>query len=408
MVKFWPALVTFAAFAGAAPQTVPGPDPTAALFGRVVNTLTHEPVRRAAVKIYNSKDQWDQLTDGDGRFKFPPLKRAEYGFAAHRDGFTERTYKVELSDFDDPKELAIELFPQGVIAGKVVDGLGQPLQRAQIEALRAGSGAPNPEVVGSESTNDLGEYRLSGLDPGVYQIRATYREGRESELDPTPITTASATKPAELTVKPGTVISGIDFVLSPVRPVTVRGAIHTESGQPVDQVSMSIAGPNGESSGHEHVEQGKFEIADVSPGSYTISARTLDETAPLFGSVTVEVRGEDVGGLDLTLHAIPKIEGRIQVVGGNVESLGSVQILFLPAEHTLLRLMQLARPNNAGAFGVALNPGEYTLTLHSLPDNFVVEKVTLDEAPVTNWKINMDSSADPKKLVIVLAPKKQP
>jgi hypothetical protein len=243
MVKFWPALVTFAAFAGAAPQTVPGPDPTAALFGWVVNALTHQPVRRAAVKIYNSKDQWDQLTDGEGRFKFPPLKRAEYGFAAHRDGFTERTYKVELSDFDDPKELAIELFPQGVIAGKVVDGLGQPLQRAQIEALRARSGAANPEVVGSESTNDLGEYRLSGLDPGVYRIRATYRDGRESELDPTPITTASATKPAELTVKPGTVISGIDFVLSSVRPVSVRGAIHTETGQPVDRVSMSIAGP---------------------------------------------------------------------------------------------------------------------------------------------------------------------
>jgi hypothetical protein len=94
--------------------------------------------------------------------------------------------------------------------------------------------------------------------------------------------------------------------------------------------------------------------------------------------------------------------------GGNIASLSSVQILFLPADHMLLRSMLFASPDDAGAFGVALNPGEYTLTLHSLPDNFVVEKVTLDEAPVTNWKINMDSSADPKKLVIVLAPKKQP
>ena len=117
---FWSTvLLVLAALPGAAQQT--GSVPTAALFGRVVNALTHEPVRRASVKIYTSKDQWDEITDGDGRFKFPPLKRAEYGFMAHRDGFTDRTYKVELSDFDDPKELPIELFPQGVITGKVVD-----------------------------------------------------------------------------------------------------------------------------------------------------------------------------------------------------------------------------------------------------------------------------------------------
>jgi hypothetical protein len=57
---------------------------------------------------------------------------------------------------------------------------------------------------------------------------------------------------------------------------------------------------------------------------------------------------------------------------------------------------------------VGLNPGEYTLTVQPLPEGFVVERVTLDEAPVTNWKIKVDSSAEPKKLVIVLAPKKQP
>jgi hypothetical protein len=398
---FWSTvLLVLAALPGAAQQT--GSVPTVALFGRIVNALTHEPVRRASVKIYTSKDQWDEITDGDGRFKFPPLKRAEYGFMAHRDGFTDRTYKVELSDFDDPKELPIELFPQGVITGKVVDGFGQPLQRAEIQALRAN------QVAGSEQTNDLGEYRLSGLDPGGYRIRATFQDGRESEFDPTPITTASATKPTELAVKAGAVISGIDFVLNPVRPVSLRGTIHTETGQPVDRASMSIAGPDGESSGREHVEAGKFEISDVSPGSYTISANTFDKTAPLFGSVKVEVHGEDVSGIDLTMHPSPKLEGRIQVEGGNIASLSSVHITFLPADHMLLRSMLFAKADDAGAFGAALNPGEYTLAVQSLPENFVVEKVTLDEAPVTNWKIKMDSSADPKKLVIVLAPKKQP
>jgi Carboxypeptidase regulatory-like domain len=398
-VKSWLLLVVFVALTGSAQQTASRP--TAALFGRVVNAVTQEPVRRASVKIYNTKDQWDELTDGEGRFKFPPLLRAEYKFMVHRDGFTERSYKVELSDFDDPKELPIELFPQGVIAGKVVDGFGQPLQRAEIQALRA------DQAGGSEWTNDLGEYRLSGLDPGSYRIRVTYREGRESELDPTPITTASATKAIELTVKPGALISGIDFVLNPVRPVSVRGTIHTETGQPVDRASFSLAGPNGESSGPGNIDAGKFEIPDVSPGSYTILAKTFDKTAPLFGSVTVEVRGEDVSGVDLTMHPSPKIEGRIQVESGNIENLDSIHILFRPADH-MHWSTELALPDRAGAFTVGLNPGEYTLTMPPLPDDFVVETVTLDEAPLTNWKIKIDSSVDPKKLVIVLAPKKQP
>jgi hypothetical protein len=398
---FWSTvLLVLAALPGAAQQT--GSVPTVALFGRIVNALTHEPVRRASVKIYTSKDQWDEITDGEGRFKFPPLKRAEYGFMAHRDGFTDRTYKVELSDFDDPKELPVELFPQGVITGKVVDGFGQPLQRAEIQALRAN------QMAGSEQTNDLGEYRLSGLDPGAYRIRVTYREGREAVLDPTPITTASATKATELAVKPGALISGIDFVLNPVRPVSVRGSIHTETGQPVDRASLSLAGPNGQSSGPGNVDAGKFEIPDISPGSYTISARTVDKTAPLFGSVKVEVHGEDVSDIDLTMHPSPKLEGRIQAEGGNVDTLSSVQILFIPADRTQMMSMQFARPDNVGAFTAGLNPGEYTLAVQSLPENFVVQKVTLDETPVTNWKIKMDSSADPKKLVIVLAPKKQP
>jgi hypothetical protein len=397
---FWSTILVLIALPGAAQQTASVP--TAAIFGRVVNALTHEPVRRASVKIYTSKDQWDEITDGEGRFKFPPLKRAEYGFMAHRDGFTDRTYKVELSDFDDPKELPVELFPQGVITGKVVDGFGQPLQRAEIQALRAN------QMAGSEQTNDLGEYRLSGLDPGAYRIRVTYREGREAVLDPTPITTASATKATELAVKPGALISGIDFVLNPVRPVSVRGSIHTETGQPVDRASLSLAGPNGQSSGPGNVDAGKFEIPDISPGSYTISARTVDKTAPLFGSVKVEVHGEDVSDIDLTMHPSPKLEGRIQAEGGNVDTLSSVQILFIPADRTQMMSMQFARPDYVGAFTAGLNPGEYTLAVQSLPENFVVQKVTLDETPVTNWKIKMDSSADPKKLVIVLAPKKQP
>jgi len=63
------------------------------------------------------------------------LAPGEYGLVAHRDGYTDRTYVVERSDFVDQKELPIELYSQAVISGRVTNSLGSPLQSAQIQAL---------------------------------------------------------------------------------------------------------------------------------------------------------------------------------------------------------------------------------------------------------------------------------
>jgi hypothetical protein len=241
------------------------------ISGRVVDTQTHEPVRRAIVKVYTSKEQWDEFTDGEGRFKFPSLVRAEYTLIAHRDGYTDRAYKVELSDFDDPKELPIELRPQGLITGKVVDGSGEPLERARIEALNTRSSTAQVQAAVWVETNDLGEYRLSGVDPGTYRLRATYRAGGE-EFDPTPRTMATAffggsDKPAEIAVKSGSVTPGIDFVLTPVRPATIRGTLRTEAGKLTEPVTMWIEGQAGEGGHNGFGESGAFELANVGPGS---------------------------------------------------------------------------------------------------------------------------------------------
>jgi len=179
-------------YASGAPQAASAPQSNSEIFGRVVNAETREVIRRAAIKVFTATVQWDQITDGEGRFKFSGLARGEYGLAVHRDGYTDRAYTVERSDFDQQKELPIELHPQGLITGRAADGSGQPLQGAQIQALGARTRGAEIDVVNSTVTNDLGEYRLSGLDPGTYRLRAVYHEGRSSEFDPTPVTAATS------------------------------------------------------------------------------------------------------------------------------------------------------------------------------------------------------------------------
>jgi hypothetical protein len=70
--------------------------------------------------------------------------------------------------------------------------------------------------------------------------------------------------------------------------------------------------------------------------------------------------------------------------------------------------MKLAHPSSEGTFEVVLNPGEYTLTFAPLPEKFSVQKVTLDDKAVTDWKLAIESAVEPKKLVIALTSKPQP
>lgn len=400
------ALLSAASYAAAAPQDAPVQAPTAGIFGRVVNAETHDAVRRAVIKVYTSKDQWDEFTDGEGRFRFPTLAPGEYTLIGHRDGYTDRAYKVERSDFDEKKELPIELHPQAVITGKVVNGFGEALQSARIQALGSRTRGGKTEVLNSAETNDLGEYRLSGLDPGTYQVRATYREGGD-EFDPTPRTTATsyyggAEKPAEIDVKAGSVVTGIDFTLNPVRPATVRGTLRSETGELAERAMLWIMGQAGEGGHNGSSENGKFEIGDVSPGAYTISAETLNKTSPLFGMVTVQVRGADVDGVELVLRPMPKIEGEVRVEGGGTADLKLGSIYFVRSEPVTVMDMQIGHPDKDGRFTVALIPGEYSLSFDASIRKLGAQKATLDDKPITSWKLQMGEASGTKKLVIVV------
>lgn len=400
-------LFGLAFYASGAPQAATAPQPNSEIFGRVVDAETREAVRRAAIKVFTSKDQWDQITDGEGRFRFSGLARGEYGLAVHRDGYTDRAYTVERSDFDQQKELPIELHPQGLITGRAADSLGQPLQGAQIQALSARTRGGEIDVVNSTVTNDLGEYRLSGLDPGTYRLRAVYHEGRTSEFDPTPVTGAttyygSSEKPTEIAIKAGAVLAGIDFTLSPVRPATIRGTLHAENHVFTEPATLWIMGTAGEGGHNDTGRDGKFAIGDVGPGTYTVSAETLGTTAPLFGIATVQVRGDDVDGVDLVLQPIPKLNGEVRVEGSVPAGLKLGSIFFVRADRVTLNPMQIGRPDENQNFTVALIPGEYTLSFDESINKFGVQRVTLNGKTITNWKLQIDRTPETKNLVITV------
>jgi hypothetical protein len=287
------------------------------------------------------------------------------------------------------------------------------LQGAPVQVLSSRTAGGSLDVVGTTDTDDLGDYRVSGLDPGTYQIRATYREGRSSEFDTMPLMMATSyyggfEKPAGVAVGVGTVSTGIDFVLDTVRPVTVRGSLRSETGMLANPVTLWIMGQAGEGGHNATGENGKFEIADVGPGSYTISAQTLDKAASAFGVVTVDVHGADLDNVDILLRPIPRIDTEIRLPPGVSADLKTGLVYFTRSSQLTAMSMEIGHPDRDGKFSVALIPGEYSLRFDASLTSLGIRSVALGDEPITDWKLRIGESPGTKKLVIIVGSKLRP
>ena len=139
----------------------------------------------------------------------------------------------------------------GVLAGRVLDDLGDPAPLVRVEAVEARFIRGRRVFVAARitSTNDAGEYRIPGLEPGAYQLRATSREVWESDdgkgtfvFAPTSFPGVVGSEQAQaVTLAPGQEIGGLDFrlVAGPVARVT--GVVSDASGEPVPDVVVNLS-----------------------------------------------------------------------------------------------------------------------------------------------------------------------
>ena len=82
---------------------------------------------------------------------------------------------VSVSAGQDVTGIVMKLSPQAVIAGKVLDEDGDPVPYAQVMVLkqRYMRGKRQWMPSGGGQVNDLGEFRVSGLQPGRYLVAAS-------------------------------------------------------------------------------------------------------------------------------------------------------------------------------------------------------------------------------------------
>ncbi len=299
------------------------PGDTYTVTGSVVNAVTGQPVRQAAVNLQcqsiPTTGRAKALADAGGRFEFPGIAPGECAVSAERHGFAHQTVTYTVSAAG--AELVLRLTPYGVITGKVQDEYNDPLIGANVQVLQSsviqGQRAVRP--LNSGSTNDLGEYRIAQLPPGRYYVTAAVPNAMNAEIIYARSYYASSAEfvsATPLDLAPGG-DARADFRLLPVHGYTIHGRVAGTSrftGIITLAAQSAVDSFNGAAHPvHVNPEIAEFTVKGVTPGHYQLKATSFEAGGSLTGEQEVAVGDADLDGIVLSLSRGTQIDGVIRV-----------------------------------------------------------------------------------------------
>jgi len=311
--------------------------PKGVIAGTVLNEVTGEPVRRAAVVLtfYALGRQPESLlaTSGaDGRFQFDELEAGTGMLAASKNGYLEpsnnRPAPVQLAAGEQKDGVVIRLMPQGIIAGRVTDDDGEPQQNARVQVMirvKFG-GRKRWQALESAATNDRGEYRITNLRPGEYAVFASYTDpasDTNAKTKERPEVYATTYYPNALdvnsaqavVVQKGVETGGIDMRLRRELAFSVRVRVDGASADLLRQTHISLLqwDATGNISrndvGSRQLQPGIFELQRVRAGAWVVSARTSEGSEPAVGYTPIQITNADLMDVVVAMGPAPQLTG---------------------------------------------------------------------------------------------------
>jgi hypothetical protein len=324
---------------------------TASIRGVVVDGATGAPIRRAAVSLLIEEPEDDgarvvgTTADASGQFAFTGVPAGRVQVTATRVGYFDYD-NIWTGELQDPvwqpvadgqriQGVRIALYRGGVIAGRVHDEFGEPAAGVEVEVLRVdpgdrGGGVRSALTTVSPTTDDTGAFRVWGLAPGDYLVgarpnrfvadpaadRESARQGYAATYFPGTPQLGDA-RPVRVT--PGRDTTGIAFALVPVRLAAVRGTVLLPPDTAAREVNLSLSAliprrlDGGLTRSARLQDDGSFEVGRLAPGTYQVTARRFRNQGGLtaYGTATVDVAGEDVDGVSVTMRAASVVGGRV-------------------------------------------------------------------------------------------------
>jgi Carboxypeptidase regulatory-like domain/Polysaccharide lyase family 4, domain II len=373
-----------------------------AISGMVTEAENGQPLRGAKVDIEGpGAGLMGGVTDDRGRFEIKNIPPGRYQLWASRPGsismrYGQRTFDnpghaLTLAPGQDITDISFHLFREAVITGHIYDENGVPIQGAWVQAQRYGymNGKRQLQAVGGVQTDDRGEFRLYDLTPGRYYISASYGNqapAKNTSYSPTyypGVVDPSTASP--ITVRPGDEFPGVDFSIQTVTAFRVRGRVTgIPSGHPAAHIYVGLVSNQkgkqwfaaGGGGANVRDAQGDFDIPNVRPGSYNLSAGYDDQGKQYQAQQVIQVSDSDVNGVVLALVPTATIHGRVHA-GGSVD-LSNLNVDVVPPGG--LRVIRAPNPvNSDGTFVIKdVLDGSYNIQLAGLPPNAYLKRATLD------------------------------
>ena len=382
--------------AGAIAGVIVSDDAKAGPVRRVMVTLSSGDLRTPRMTVSDDEGRFAFANLPAGNFTLS-ARRTAYVPAFYGATTQGRGPGVPIALLSDQKitDIRLKLLHGSVISGTVRQESGRPATglRITVQPVRMVNGRRTGELTvqlltATTTTDDRGEYRAFGLAPGDYVVRAmpspvaTLTRGEMRQLTPAELQWAerwrSATPPtgqlpapppagqtvtyapvyfpgtADLqsagvvTVGPSDERAGVDFSTLLVPTARISGVLLDEDGQPRSGVPVSMRPTESASADFLNLDSlvmgnrsmtapdGAFSISNVSPGTYSLTARAaprpaagakpgpnnlidaagllgiVSGTSPFWAMEELSVNGQDLSGVTLQLRPGMTLSGRIE------------------------------------------------------------------------------------------------
>jgi hypothetical protein len=323
---------------------------------------------------------------------------------------------IAIASGADLSGLDIALPGSLAIEGRVLDDTGEPLSRMAVFAarLRPGSDAAERVLTVSSLTDDLGRYRIFGLEAGTYVMAADWRGGVPfveppggggavssiaAQREPEPFTTTF--HPSALTESESQRIrlsaqdlTGIDIVLRRARRLQLSGVLLDSQGAPAATNALLVRtrglGMTDDRRFHAN-QQGRFAVPDIEPGEY----RLLVGPGLAAGLAYVNGRAEFA---EVPLTVAADMLDVVMVTQPGISLAGKVVFAEGPPANPLKMRIALRRPETLAPssreivatiddqfrFHASEFFGPQLVRVTDLPAGWVVKAVTLADTDITD------------------------
>lgn len=273
----------------------------------------------------DTKAVWTATADAAGRFEFGALPAGRYTVGGGKTGFASSWYaaslpewgptEIDLPDGGRISGLEVSLVRHASILGTVTDASRRPLAAHYVRALRIDSRGALPLGGGVQASTDAeGRFAIPELEPGQYLVRVgrggddTFQLYYPAALNPSGMQT--------ITLAPGQERTGLDITLPAAPTASLAGSVRTRDGVTLPELDIEILDANFSSPAMTPRStrtnaQGRFELAGLPAGSYTIAADATVGTSNYSGLTTITTDGHTLRDVALMLERGSTVSGRI-------------------------------------------------------------------------------------------------